>query len=210
MNGNTRSTADWKKWYNGAKDEEKEIYNLICEYKNYFNDLTLQEDSCTFTIFENKSKLNIQVFFDNLVVHVEEFKNPEFLACYSPEDHIITVSPLVKTEEIKFCILHEMIHIFDKVYDRINVYGVRDAVRWRLYYDLREKINGLDQAIFDFTKIISLMTINRSPENPRVFRQRHDTLFLLKSFDLDMKMDYPFGTVLGYGYTDKFKYLEKN
>jgi len=205
MNSNTRSTEDWKDWYVEAKDEEKEIYNLICDYKDYFKDLTLQEGSCTYTIFEKKVEFNLQVFFDNLVVRVKNFKNPDILACYNSKDHIVTVSPKVKTEQ--YCIPHEMIHMLDTAYDMVS--GLRDAVKWRLYYDLREKINGLDQAILDFTKLSSLMSINRCPENPRVFLQGHDTLFLLKSFDLDMKMDFPFGTVLGYGYTDKFKYLEK-
>lgn len=30
----------------------------------------------------------------------------------------------------------------------------------------------------------------------------HDLLFLLKSFDLDLRMNYPLGTVFGYGMAD--------
>ena len=33
----------------------------------------------------------------------------------------------------------------------------------------------------------------------------HDILFLLKSFDLDIRMGYPLGTVFGYGRIDIFK-----
>ena len=156
-----------------------------------------------FSIFEDDDRPDLQSFFHNLIVRVAEFKNPNLLAGYNQKYHIIQVSPKVKTEE--YCFLHEMIHMFDKTYDRID--GLRDAVRWRLYYSLQDKINGLDQAILEFTKIRSLIRINRCPENPYLFQQKHDTLFLLKSFDLDMKMGYPFGTVLGYGYAEKFKYL---
>ena len=201
-----RGLETWEDWYYcKATPEEQEIYDLIFRYSNYFNDLTIQRDSITYTMYETNVDNLSQTFYNNLIVRVREIGDPDLLAYYDSQYHIVTVSPKAKTEE--YCILHEMIHMFDKQYDYLV--GLRDAVAWRLYYDLQKKINGLDKAILDFTKIKSLMSINRCPENPRVFKGGHDTLFLLKSFDLDMKMNYPFGTVLGYGYTDKFKYLEK-
>ena len=206
MSGLYRSEDDWEEWYHHeATPDEKEIYDLIWRSRQRFDDLTLQEGSSTFSIIEDDDRPVLQCFFHNLIVRVADFKDPNLLASYNSEYHTITVSPKVKTEE--YCILHEMIHMFDKTYDGLS--GLRDAVRWRLYYSLRNKISGLDQAILDFTKARSLMSINRCPENRDLFRQKHDTLFLLKSFDLDMKMGYQFGTVLGYGYAEKFKYLEK-
>lgn len=204
MSGLYRTDDQWDEWMkNDATSEEKEIYDIIWQHRHLFDDLTLQEGSSMFSIFEDDDRPDLQSFFHNLIVRVAEFKNPNLLAGYNQKYHIIQVSPKVKTEE--YCFLHEMIHMFDKTYDRID--GLRDAVRWRLYYSLQDKINGLDQAILEFTKIRSLIRINRCPENPYLFQQKHDTLFLLKSFDLDMKMGYPFGTVLGYGYAEKFKYL---
>lgn len=206
MSGLYRTEDQWDEWrYHKATQDEIEIYDRIWLSRHYFDDLTFQEKSSTFSIFEADDKPDLQSFFENLVVVVDEFKNPNLLASYNSKYHTITVSPKVKTEE--YCFLHEMIHMFDKTYDGID--GLRDAVRWRLYYSLQDKIKGLDQAILDFTKIRSLRSINRCPENPRLFLQKHDTLFLLKSIDLDIKMGYPFGTVLGYGYVDKFKGLEK-
>ena len=195
MSGLYRTEDQWDEWYyQKATPDEKEIYDLIWRSRHLFDDLTLQEDSSTFSIIEANDKPVLQCFLNNLVVLVAEYKNPNLLASYNSRDHIITVSPQAQTEE--YCFLHEMIHMFDKTYD--GIYGLRDAVRWRLYFSLQDKINGLDQAILDFTKIRSLTKINRHPENPNRFQQKHDTLFLLKSFDLDMKMGYPFGTVLGY------------
>lgn len=201
--GIRRGLGTWEDWYYKATPEETEIYDLICRYGNYFDDLTLQEDSITSTIFETNVEYPLQTFYNNLIVRVREFGDSNLLAYYDSQYHTVTVSPKAKTEE--YCILHEMIHMFDKHYDYLN--GLRDAVAWRLYYHLQKKIKELDKAILDFTKIKSLKSINRCPENPSVYKGGHDTLFLLKSFDLDMKMNYPFGTVLGYGYTDKFKYL---
>ncbi len=206
MSGLYRSEDDWDEWYHHeATPDEKEIYDCIWKHRRLFDDLSFQNNSCTFSLFEDNDEHVLQSFFDNLIVKICDFKDPNLLASYNSEYHTITVSPKVKTEE--YCILHEMIHMFDKTYDGLS--GLRDAVRWRLYYSLRNKISGLDQAILDFTKARSLMSINRCPENRDLFRQKHDTLFLLKSFDLDMKMGYQFGTVLGYGYAEKFKYLEK-
>lgn len=201
-----RSEDDWNEWYyREATPDEKEIFDFIWRNRFLFDDLSLQEDSLMFSIFENNNGPGLQSFFNNLIVKVQQFNDPNLLASYNSKAHIIKVSPQALTKE--YCFLHEMIHMFDKTYDEIS--GLRDAVRWRLYYSLQDKIHGLDQAILEFTKIRSLMGINRCPENPAFFLQKHDTLFLLKSFDLDIKMDYPLGTVLGYSYDKKFEYLEK-
>ena len=204
MSGLYRTEDQWDEWYNNdATPEEKGFFKLIWQYRHHFKDLTFQEAPFTSSIFEDYKTPPIESYISNLKVIVRELKDPHFLASYNSKYHTITVSPQARTKE--YCILHEMIHIFDKIYD--DIYGLRDAVRWRLYYRLQDKINELDQAILDFTTIRSLMSINCCPENPKRFQQTHDTLFLLKSFDLDIKMGYPFGTVLGYCYAEKFKDL---
>ena len=153
MSGLYRTEDQWDEWYyQKATPDEKEIYDLIWRSRHLFDDLTLQEGSSTFSIFEVNDKPDLQWFFKNLIVVVAAFKDPNLLASYNRKDHFIIVAPQVQTEE--YCFLHEMIHMFDNIYDGIS--GLRDAVLWRLYYSLQDMINGLDHAILDFTKIRSL------------------------------------------------------
>lgn len=71
-------------------------------------------------------------------------------------------------------------------------------VYWALYKDLRNKIPQLDEIITGHAHLLTGSTIYRSGG-------LHDILFLLKSFDLDIRMGYSLGTVFAYGYDEDFK-----
>lgn len=65
-----------------------------------------------------------------------------------------------------------------------------DAVLYCLYRDLNERIEAHGH-ILNSSQIAKTGGV-------------HDILFLLKSFDLDLKMGYKLGTVFGYGMTDEW------
>ena len=200
-----RTAQEHEEWEcSQASSDEKEIFQRIWCFRSMFDDLTLKNEAIKSSIYEECSVPDIiRYILDNVIVRVGTFRYSNAQAQYVRKTHTINIAQ----EYIKddHCLLHEMLHVFDEAYDFIS--GLRDAVRWRLYYSLQDKINGLDKAILEFTKLKSLVGINRCLENPNVIQQRHDTLFLLKSFDLDLKMGYELGTVLGYGYTEIFKDL---
>ena len=75
---------------------------------------------------------------------------------------------------------------------------MHDMLYWALYQALKEKIPKLDEII---TGHAHLLTGSMLFEEGGL----HDILFLLKSFDLDISMGYPLGTVFGYGRIDDFK-----
>ena len=56
---------------------------------------------------------------------------------------------------------------------------------------MSRKISDLDQRIQAFTHLSDQQKLD-------AVGGCHDVLFLLKSFDLDIKMRYPLGSVLGY------------
>ena len=56
---------------------------------------------------------------------------------------------------------------------------------------MSRKISDLDQRIQAFTHLSDQQKLD-------AIGGCHDVLFLLKSFDLDIKMRYPLGSVLGY------------
>ena len=76
-----------------------------------------------------------------------------------------------------------------------------DALYWSLYSSLKKKIPGLDEIISGQAHILSSSEIYKTGG-------LHDVLFLLKSFDLDIRMSYPLGTVFAYGVCDYFKCYE--
>ncbi len=73
-----------------------------------------------------------------------------------------------------------------------------DTLYWPLYKNLRDKIPELDNIITDSAHLL----------NEYVFYMQgglHNILFLLKRFDLDIRVGYALGTVLTYGRVDNFK-----
>ena len=90
-----------------------------------------------------------------------------------------------------------MIHLHEAVLDGLPTY-YRDIVLYCLYKDLRDKIPDLDDRIEAHGHILNESLLSN-------YGGRHDILFLLKSFDLDLKMGYPPGTIFGYGMADDIK-----
>lgn len=93
-----------------------------------------------------------------------------------------------------YVILHEMIHMHEFVLEIYPTY-YHDAILYSLYHDLRSKIEDLDRRMERQGHIVM-------QEELAQFGGVHDLLFLLKSFDLDLRMNYPLGTVFGYGMAD--------
>lgn len=94
-------------------------------------------------------------------------------------------------------ILHELIHLHEYVINDLPMY-FHDMVFWALYKDLKKKIPQLDEIITGHAHMLTEATLYSRGG-------LHDILFLLKSFDLDIRMGYPLGTVFAYGRADEFK-----
>ena len=59
-----RTDVLWDEWYDQqATSDEKEIYDLIWQHKHFFDDLTLQKGSSTFSIFEDDDRPDLQLFY---------------------------------------------------------------------------------------------------------------------------------------------------
>ncbi len=103
------------------------------------------------------------------------------------------------TIESDSIILHELIHLHEFVLrdERVLLY-FRDMLFWSLYQQVKKRIPKLDELIAGHAHSLNQKVLHEDGG-------LHDVLFLLKSFDLDMRMGYDLGTVFGYGRTDKFK-----
>lgn len=116
-------------------------------------------------------------------------------ACYNNQEQSICISPdLIDDDTV---LLHEMIHFYESAVNEFPLY-FHDALLWSLYSDLKGKIPELDAIITDNAHILIESTLYTDGG-------LHDILFLLKSFDLDIRNGYPLGSVFGYGREDRFK-----
>ena len=90
-----------------------------------------------------------------------------------------------------------MIHLHEFVLNEQPLF-YHDALPWLLYSDLGKRIVKLDEAILIHIHILNQQAIYN-------YGGLHDILFLLKSFDLDIRMNYQLGTVFGYDAKELFK-----
>ncbi len=93
-------------------------------------------------------------------------------------------------------VMHEMIHLHEFVINEQPMF-FHDALLWALYTDLRKRIPKLDEIITGHAHTLTGTSLYWRGGT-------HDILFLLKSFDLDIRKDWPLGTVFDYGRDEEF------
>ena len=127
--------------------------------------------------------------FYNTELTIELPEKPEY-ECAPIYDKYAEVIISPKYANDDSVLLHEMIHLYEDVLDDFPMY-YRDIVLWQLYKSMAAKIDDLDRRIAAFTRLDHQQEID-------AVGGCHDILFLLKSYDLDLRKKYPLGKVLGY------------
>ena len=200
-------------WYQQATPAEKSLYDKADSFSDLFDDMLFREGATTFELIQCQSQdpesgdweddtapVPDDLAYFNLSrfrYKVEELEE----GCEGATDFLnqtITVSPEALHDDS--VILHELIHAHEYVLNELELY-YHDAVLWALYEDLKHKIPNLDELITSHTHLM---------REYNIFMQggSHDILFLLKSFDLDLRMGYPLGKVFGYGRKEEYKAAE--
>ncbi|WP_303820150.1 hypothetical protein [Ruminococcus flavefaciens] len=94
-------------------------------------------------------------------------------------------------------ILHEMIHLHESVLMALPIY-YHEAVMYCLYSELSKKIPNLNYIIETSAHIYNC-------EDMAQIGGLHDMLFLLKSFDIDLRFGCALGTTYGYDMKEQIK-----
>lgn len=218
MNEYSKSMADYYEKYNAenllvdrafgqyqlATPAEQKLIDRVYQFENFFSDMCLRPRSITQEFISVQSKMGDSdewhddftplpqeleyVSPSNFIFRVAELEDGT-LGCFERLEYRLTVKP--GCEERDSVILHEMIHMYQAVLDSLPLF-FHDVVLWCLYKSLRDKVTDLDARIMGHGHILNETAILNAGG-------RHDILFLLKSFDLDLRMEYPLGTVFGYG-----------
>lgn len=197
------SESRFRAWYQTATPEEQELSNRVYDLGDrFFGDMLFEEGSITHNYAACQAKSKDGEWRDTTVdlpPALDYFSYSCFTyhiadlgvaaGRFDEEAFTLTVAPDHANDDV--VILHEMIHLHEFVLEILPMY-FHDAVLFCLYKDLKNKINDLDQRIEAHGNILNSSSIAN-------IGGTHDILFLLKSFDLDLRNGYKLGTVFGYG-----------
>lgn len=197
----------FQEWYQTATQDEKNLLERVEEFAIHFDDMIFFNGTSTHDFIACKSKLmgsdewtddeitlpeELEYFsYSYFTYHIANFD--DFNGCFNREDLSLSVDMAsANTDRV---ILHEMIHLHEFVINDLPMF-FHDAVLFCLYKNLKSKVIDLDERIETHGHILN-------SEQIAAVGGVHDILFLLKSFDLDLKMGYQLGTVFGYGMTEE-------
>lgn len=183
--------------------EEKQLISKVWEFAYLFDDMLFKPDtiSASLTMADVEGKKmqmslpeEVELFtYDNYKFRVEVLEDAD--GYYQNDEKVLCIdSDSLNCDSV---ILHEMIHLHESVVNELSLY-FHDALVFALYWSLRGKIDNLDDLIMRHAHVMNGADIS-------ILGGTHDILFLLKSFDLDLKMGYELGTVFGYDKKEEIK-----
>lgn len=219
----------FEEWYQTASPESMKLLDKVHEFSCLFGDMVFSQGTPTFEFIKCQSKpsepdkrvddtvepgtpmyelikslrkvpgpdgwiddtveLPDQLeyfFYSYFTYHVEDLSGR---GRFDMKNRSLTIDPAYLDDDS--AVLHEMIHLHEFVINSLPTF-YHDAIFYCLYKDLASKITDLNERIEAHGHILNANVIAK-------IGGVHNILFLLKSFDLDLKMGYKLGTVFGYG-----------
>lgn len=186
-----------------ASEAERSLFCKVQHFLNegFFSDMLFSEDSLTCKFLYGKDASNREATW-SLPVQIANFE-PELFSyhvidvgpnrdgCFKPKEYSLNFSPSIldNPDRCNLAILHEMIHMTEFIVDLLPPY-YHEVILYALYKDLCAKVPDLDKQL-SCASIPWYYWVESKGGT-------HDMLFLLKSYDLDLRMGYNLGTILGY------------
>ena len=202
-----KDDASFIKWrFEEASPDETALWERVEDFGELFEDMCFQPGTKPYELTRCQAKGDDGNWFDAsmpLPDEIEYFsyswfrykieKQKGICGSFNHRNSVLTVEPDAEDSTV----LHEMIHLHEFLINDQPLY-MHDMLYWALYQDLKNKIPKLDEIITGHAHLLT---------GSSLFNKGglHDILFLLKSFDLDIRMGYPLGTVFGYGRISDFK-----
>ena len=204
-----RGEEDFINWlYFEASEQEKTLAYKVEKFGMLFEDMLFKPGTSSYEL--TKVQVKDQAgnwfcagmdlpeeleYFDYSAYYFKVEELPDCDAYYDNAEKLLCVSPESLSSDST--VLHEMIHLHECLINELPLY-FHDMLCWALYKDLKEKTPKLDEIITRHAHILTGSSLYAEGG-------LHDVLFLLKSFDLDIREGYPLGTVFSYGKDDEFK-----
>ncbi len=193
-----------KEWLSSAKEDERRLHMRACELEEeFFGDLTLKDYEQKLASFDVEMDGEwVSVTEDLLVPGSLDIGSwcfgvvPDLDAEGQCNSTLKCIEISERRNKDDVVLLHEMIHAYEYMLAE-NTEIHKQYLVIDLYEKIFDRIPRLKEIImFDAHTIMA-------EKSGRV----HGPLFLLKSLDLDLKLDKPLGSVYGYGRESRFKDL---
>lgn len=174
---------------------------------SYFSDMEFDYDNpyCPFLLeyYEN-TDYNTPSYANKFMPKLSNFRYEDLkgkiFSRYDRKNSIMILNKGLDDEEESIGLLHSMIHYYEDKVNRIS-YHYHDILVIALYRSLSRKVEDLDDLIIEYGRIQNIEHMDSD------IHDEHDILFLLKSFDLDIKMDLEIGTIYNNGqYIDLYNH----
>ena len=191
-----------------SKDDEALLHKVYELGENYFKDMMFQPESVIGDFMKvsmkcpgddewhtaaitlpNELEYFTYTWFDFHVEHLD------CDGCFDIANQTLLIDSACKDNDNT--ILHEMIHLHETVLETLPAY-YKETLFIALYWHLRNLIPDLDEIMKKYGHIYEEDALTEQGG-------QHGLLFLLKSFDLDIKKGLPLGTVMGYGKRTEFE-----
>ncbi len=194
-------------WYNfKATPDDKALYERVGGFSNLFEDMLFKRGTSSYGLtkyqIKNDDDTSYEVggslpdeleYFDYCRFRFKAEKPNDCNGFFDRKEKVVCVPPDAEDSTV----LHEMIHLHEFIINEIPMYW-HDILYWALYKDLKNNIPNLDEIITQHAHVLNEADLYEEGG-------LHDILFLLKSFDLDIRMGYSLGTVFGYDRVEFFK-----
>jgi hypothetical protein len=154
----------------------------------YFQDMTLEESPQILGVLDKWGERENPTV-EHASFHVLQPDGETFGEYYEPDKSI----SLVLEELTEGTICHEMIHHYEHELNELDK-SLAQYLTVKLWQKLASVIPDLESRVLKHLEV----TEHRKIE---IDGGRHDVLFLLKSYDIDIRLGTPLGTTFGYGYT---------
>lgn len=194
--------TDFFTWYNSeASQDDKLLTDKVFSYAPLFDDMLFRPGSITYDFTSCSINDSDVILHYDLPEEIEYFDiehyrfkvmaiGSEALGRYNQDSKTITINPDQLDNDST--ILHEMIHLYELTINDLPIF-YHDILCIALYKDLSSKISDLDTLIIKHANILNQYDLGN-------VGGIHDVLFYMKSLSLDITMNYPLNTIMGYGY----------
>ena len=188
----------YTEWFFTWSSEETNLYNKACDFEElYFTDLTMKEYEAELAIVideETETEFREDLTEDgegtiqyNWMIKIGELEDN--VGGYCDETERVICIDKDRTDN-DLALLHEMIH----AYIGMLASHYHQFLTLKLYLKLQSQI----------PRLVELLTLDI--HNRIGCRDSgHGPLFVLKSLDLDLRLDKPLGTVYSYGRQEIYK-----
>ncbi len=194
--------TDFFTWYNSeASQDDKALTDKIFSYVPLFDDMLFRPGSITYDFTSCSINGSDMILHYDLPEEIECFDIEYYrfkvmdigsgtLGRYDQDSKTIYINPDQLDNDST--ILHEMIHLYELYINELPIF-YHDILCIALYKDLSSKITNLDKLITEHANILNQYDLGN-------VGGIHDVLFYLKSLSLDITINYPLNTIIGYGY----------